>query len=140
MTVHATKFGPGTLIFTLGTPTSDWSCQISKCKIVPDKDQDDPVVMLCGDVKPGATTYTATLEGTIDQDLEETAGIVYWSWQHKGEVAAVEFVPNDAAVHTFTGNVVIDPLTVGGEEGGKDMTSDFVYGFVGFPTLGTPAP
>lgn len=140
MPVVSSKLGPGTLIFTIAAAASDWSCQVSKLKIVPDKDSDDPVVMLCGDTKPGATTYTATLEGTIDQDLEVTTGIVYWSWTNKGAVADVEFIPNDTAVHTFLGQVVVDPLQVGGEEGGKDMTSDFVYAFVGFPTLGTPAP
>jgi hypothetical protein len=138
MTVKSTKFGPGSLNFSTPAPASDWSCQISKCKIVPDKDQDDDVIMLCGDVKPGATTYKATLEGTIDQDLEDPAGIVYWSWNNKGVVADVTFIPNDIAAHTFTGQVIIDPLDVGGDEGGKDMTSDFTYGFVGFPELGTP--
>lgn len=138
MTVNTTKFGPGTLIFTIDAAASDWSCQVSKGKIVPDKDKDDDVVMLCGDVKAGSTTYKATLEATVDQDLEDPAGIVYWSWTNKGAVADVVFIPNDAATNTFTGQVVVDPITVGGEEGGKDMTSDIVYDYVGFPTL-TPA-
>lgn len=132
--IKSTKFGPGSLVFT--TPTaSEWSCQVSAGKIEPDKDQDDAVTMLCGNIKPGATTYTAALTGTIDQDLEDPEGIVYWTWLNKGEPADVVFIPNDAAAFTFTGVVQIDPLTVGGDEGGKDMTSDFSFDFIGFPEL-----
>lgn len=134
MTVKSSKLGPGTAMFT--TPSaSDWSCQLSKAKVVPDKDKDDDVVMLCGDTKPGATTYTATFEGTIDQDLEDTDGIVYWTWLNKGQVADFVFVPNDTAVKSVSGQLVIDPVIIGGEEGGKDMTSDFTFDFVGFPDL-----
>jgi len=137
MTVKTTKLGPGTLTVTIaavGAPI-DFSCQVSKAVVTPGKDKDDDVVMLCGDTKAGATTYTATLDVTIDQDLEDPAGFVYATWTHRGEVAAVTFTPNTAAGGTVTGNTVVDPVSVGGDTGGDDMTSDFSWDFVGFPTL-----
>ena len=141
MAVKSTKLGPGTAIFTIaGDTPSDWSCQLSKARVVPDKDKDDDVIMLCGDTKPGATTYTAAFEGTIDQDLEDAAGIVWWTWIHKGEVAAFVFVPNDASTNSVNGDVVIDPVIIGGDEGGKDMTSDFSFDYVGFPELVPATP
>jgi hypothetical protein len=135
VTVHSSKLGPGSLIFGADPDNSDWSCQLSACKVVPDKDQDDPVIMLCGDTKAGATTYTATLEGTLDQDLDQAAGVVYWTWLHKGEQFPVVFIPNDTSINSVSGTVTVDPVQIGGDEGGKDMTSDFTFDFVGFPTL-----
>lgn len=142
MTVKTTKLGPGTLTVTIaGAPTPiDFSCQVSKAKVTPGKDKDDDVVMLCGDTKAGATTYKAALEVTVDQDLEDPAGFVYASWDHRGELGEVVFTPNTAAGGTVTGTVVIDPVTVGGETGGDDMTSDFAWDFVGFPDLAPAGP
>lgn len=137
MTVKTTKLGPGTLTVTIagaGTPL-DFSCQASKAKVTPAVDQADDVTMLCGDVKPGARDYTATLDVTVDQDLEDPAGFVYATWTNRGEVASVTFTPNTETGGTVTGNVVVDPVTIGGDEAGADMTSDFTWAFVGFPTL-----
>jgi hypothetical protein len=134
MPVQSSKFGPGSLTFS--TPTSsDWSCQLSKLRVTPTKDADDAVTMLCGDVKPGDVTYGATIDGTLDQDLADPAGVVYWTWEHRGEAAEFVFVPNDTAVNSVTGTCVIDPVMIGGDEGGKDMTSDFSFACVGFPEL-----
>lgn len=137
MTVKTTKLGPGTLSVTLtgiATPI-EFACQASKAVVTPGKDKDDDVVMLCGDVKPGATTYTATLDVTVDQDLEDPAGFVYATWEHRGEIGTVLFTPNTEAGGTVAGDVVVDPVSIGGETGGDDMTSDFSWSFVGFPTL-----
>lgn len=139
MTVKTTKLGPGTLTVTFASTPLEFSCQVSKAVVTPAKDKDDDVTMLCGDVKAGATTYTATLDVTIDQDLEDPAGFVYASWTHKGEAAPVTFTPNTDAGGTVTGTVIVDPVSIGGDTGGDDMTSDFTWDFVGFPTLTPPA-
>jgi hypothetical protein len=135
MTVQSTKLGPGTLIFTLATTPLDASCQVSACVVAWSKNKDDDVRMLCGDVKAGSTTYTAQLSFTVDQDLADTAGFVFWSWDNHGQVATFEFVPNTDAGATVTGSVTVDPVDVGGDTGGDDMTSDATWDCVGEPTL-----
>ena len=139
MAVKSTKLGPGTLVVGTAPNTADLSCQVSSATLTPAKDKDDDTTMLCGDVKVGATTYTAQLVFTIDQDLEDPAGVVYFSWTHKGETMSFTFTPNTDAGGTVAGQVIVDPIAVGGDEGGKDMTSDTTWDCVGFPTL-TPGP
>jgi hypothetical protein len=135
MTVQTTKLGPGTLIFTLATVPIDASCQVSACTVSWSKSKDDDVRMLCGDVKAGSTTYTAQLAFTVDQDLSDVDGLVFWSWENHGQQATFEFVPNTAAGATVNGVATVDPLDVGGDTGGADMTSDATWDCVGEPTL-----
>lgn len=134
MPITTTQLGPGTLRFT-DAAGLDFSCQVSKARVKWAKDKDDDVTMLCGDVKAGITTYTSQLTFTVDQDLSDPAGLVFFSWTNKGTQAGVEFVPNTAAGAAVTGTVVVDPIEVGGDEGGKDMTSDVTWDYVGTPVL-----
>jgi len=48
-------------------------------------------------------------------------------------------VPNTAAAVQVSGNLIVDPLTVGGDEAGSNMTSDFEWAIVGDPVRG-PVP
>jgi hypothetical protein len=140
MPVNTTKFGPGTLTLTPPAGVAvDYSCQVEGLTVTWSKSKDDDVRMLCGDVKPGATTYTAQLTGTVDQDLTDPAGLVVFTWDNYGVVCGFEFTPNTEAGVTVTGDVVVDPLDVGGDTGGDDMTSDFTWDCVGEPSLGPAA-
>lgn len=135
MTIKSTPLGPGTLVIgPAGTPL-DISCQMQNARIDWEKETADQVTMLCGDVKAGVTTYTASLTGTLDQDLEDPAGIVFYSWTNKGTTQPFVFVPNTAAGATVTGELIIDPISVGGDEGGQDMTSEIEWTCVGEPDL-----
>lgn len=141
MAVTPNKFGPGT--FTLGpadTPIIDVSCQVSSLTVEWDSDSEDDINVLCGDTVAGGTTFTASVNGTLLQDLDKTEaeGIVYYSWDHKGETVAFTFTPNTAIGATVTGNLVLIPLTVGGDEFGATMTSDFEWACVGQPVLAPP--
>lgn len=134
MSAQATKLGPGLL--TLGEGgLMDISCRLSAARVEWDKDKEDDTEVLCGDTIPGATTYTAKLTGTIAQDLENTDGIVNYSWDHKGESVPFVFVPSTAAGQQCTGTVTIDPLDIGGDEVKKNMMSDFEWDCVGEPAL-----
>lgn len=142
MAVTPNKFGPGT--FTLGpvdTPLVDVSCRVSGLTVEWDSDQEDDIKVLCGDTVPGDTTYTASVNGTLLQDLDksEAEGIVYYSWAHKGETVAFTFVPNADIGATVSGELVLTPLSVGGDEYGKTMTSEFEWACVGEPKLIPPA-
>lgn len=135
--VKSTKLGPGTLTFGPTATVQDASCQLQNGVVGWDKDKDDDITVLCGDVVAGGTNYTATLSGTFLQDLEdETTGLVKYSWEHKGETVEFVYTPNTAAGATVTGQVIVDPIDVGStEDFGATMTSDFEWDCVGEPTL-----
>src|SRR4029077_14517292 len=113
----------------------DISCLLSKARVDWDKDKEDDTNVLCGSTIAGATTYGAKLAATIAQDIDNTAGIVHFSWDHKGETHPFVFVPNSAAGQQVTGDVTGAPLTVGGDEGKKNMMADFEWDCVGEPQL-----
>ena len=136
MTVKTTPLGPGTLLIGPAGTSIDISCQVQNARINWEKETADQVTYLCGDTSAGATTYTATLAGTLAQDLEDPAGIVAFSWENAGTTQPFEFVPNTAALATVTGELILDPISVGGDEGGQDMTSDIEWTCVGMPDLG----
>jgi hypothetical protein len=132
-TVH--KLGPGSL--SIGTTPNDFSCQVTAARVEWEVDEGDDVVVLCGDTVPGARTYSSKLTATILSDLGAAAGIVEFSWTNKGTQHAFEFVPNATAGKSVTGTVIVDPISVGGDESGQNMTSDFEFAIVGDPVIGT---
>lgn len=134
MTAQATKLGPGLLTLGAGG-LMDISCRLSAARVEWDKDKEDDTPVLCGDVIPGSTDYTAKLTGTLAQDLEDKDGVVNYSWAHKGEAVPFVFVPSSTAGQQVTGTVVVDPLDVGGDEVKKNMMSDFEWDCVGEPNL-----
>lgn len=141
MPAKKTVLGPGTLtIGEVGAPV-DISCQIINAKIDWDKDKEDDVTVLCGEIVAGATTYTAKLSGELFQDVDDPAGILAFSWANKGDEVPFTFVPNTAAATEASGVLVVDPISFGGDEANQNMTSDFEWSCVGEPTLTiAPAP
>lgn len=111
------KLGPGTLTVGLtGTPV-DFTCQVTAARVEWSADAEDDIETLCGDTVPGARDYTSTLSGTIFSDLGPTAGIVEFSWTNKGTTQPFTFRPSmTTGVKQVTGSVVIDPISVGGDE------------------------
>jgi len=136
MAVKSTKLGPGTLsLGPVATPV-DFSCQLTGAVVAWNKDKADDITVLCGDVVAGGTTYSATLSGTFLQDLDDSAGIVGYSWQHKGESIEFTYTPNTAAGTSVSGTLIVDPIDVGStDDYGSTMTSDFEWDCVGEPTL-----
>ena len=133
------KLGPGLLqIGATGTET-DFTCQITAAHVDWEVDAEDAVTVLCGDSIPGDRTYAAVLAGTLYSDLGNPDGIVEYTWTHKGEQVPFKFVPSTTAGKQVTGTLIVDPLSVGGEEAGANMTSDFEWACVGTPTLGPAA-
>lgn len=138
--IDAPSFGPGTL--TLGETATilDVSCQVENAKVAWDANKDDDVTMLCGDILAGSTTLTATLAVTVVQDLATEAGLVMYSYTHRGEAVPFEFVPSTAAGFTVSGNLSMVPVAVGADEPGvKAMTSDIEWSCIGEPVY-TPGP
>jgi hypothetical protein len=137
MPATVVKLGPGELsVGDIGTPV-DFTCQVTAAQVEWSADVGDDTVVLCGETVPGERTYSSVLTGTLYQDLGLASGIVAYSWDNKGAQVPFTFVPNAVAAQQVTGTLIIDPLTVGGDEAGANMTSDFEWAIVGDPVLGT---
>jgi len=131
------KLGPGLLSIGATGTEVDFTCQVTAAHVDWTVDEGDDTTVLCGEVVPGERTYSSALAGTLYQDLGATPnGIVDYSWAHKGETIPFVYVPNTAAAVQVSGDLILDPLTVGGDEAGANMTSDFEWAIVGEPTLG----
>jgi hypothetical protein len=136
MTVKVVRFGPGTL--TLGTaPGTDYSCQVQSLGVNVDKDEGDPITVLCGDEVPGSVAYSYSLAGTLLQDLN-TDGIVAFSWENAGVAVPFTYVPATAETAlSVAGTVTVDPMSIGTSDGefGDVLTSDIEWACVGKPDV-----
>lgn len=130
--------GPGTLtVGDVGSPL-DMSCQLTNTVIGWEADSEDAEPTLCGGSLAGDRIYSATLSGNVAQDLEKD-GVIDWTWKNKGKTVPFSFTPlNDRSTTKVTGNVTIDPLSLGGDAGKRAM-SEFEWSIVGDPTFTTDA-
>ena len=127
--------GPGTLeIGTIGTEV-DVSCLINNAVLSAEKEEGDSTTKLCGTVRPGAVTYTYSLSGNTDIDVNDPAGLFALSHSAKGTEQSFVFTPNTEAATSATGTLIIDPLDLGGDTTGETMTSDFEFTVVGDPDI-----
>jgi len=137
MAAIVNKLGPGTLkIGDIGTEV-DFSCQVTAAHVDTNVDEGDDTIVLCGETVPGARTYSHSLAGSLLQDLN-ASGIVAFTWEHPGEQVPFDFAPLTAGAAKVAGTLIVDPLTIGGDEAGANMSSDFEFAIVGTPTF-TPA-
>lgn len=135
MAVNVVRFGPGE--FTLGTaPGTDHSCQVQSMGVNVNKDEGDPITVLCGDQVPGSITYTYALAGSVLQDIATASGLIEYTWTHEGESVPFTFVPAEDAA-SVAGTIIVDPLPIGTSDGeyGDILTSDFEWSCVGKPTV-----
>jgi hypothetical protein len=132
--LEAINLGPGVLKIGATGSELDASCMINNAKIAMSKDTTDPRTMLCGDVKAGKTTYTYTLSGNLDTDIDDATGLFALSQSAPGSQQAYTFTPNSDTGTTATGTLVLDPLDFGSDESGGPLQSDFEFDLVGAPT------
>lgn len=137
-----TTFGPGVLKIGVTATAIDVSCLINGAKITASKDQGDSTYKLCGTVRPGVIRYSWEFTGNIDIDPEVSDGIFMLSQESAGTSVPFTFTPNTVGAVTATGNIIIDPLDFGGDDGsyGETMTSDFTWALDGKPVYSPTAP
>jgi hypothetical protein len=136
MPATATKLGPGVLTIGATGTDLDMSCQVSAAKVEWDKDKEDDTPVLCGETVAGGITYSAKLTMSVLLDLSDQ-GMVDYTWLHKGEQMPFVFEPNTTAGKAVTGELIVDPLDVGGDEVKKNMSVDAEWDIVGEPDWGT---
>jgi hypothetical protein len=132
------KLGPGSLIVGETGTSAEISCQITAASVEFSVDSDDDTPTLCGGTLAGDETETASLTGTIIQDLSDD-GVIEYSWLHSGEVLPFVFVPNIDEAKQIAGQLKMRRLNVGGDVK-TSPTSDFEWPIVGLPTLDVYVP
>lgn len=132
--------GPGTIQIGEVGDLVDFTAQLTGGTVAWDKEKEDDVPVLSGGTKAGDTTYTATISGNVFQDLAAVDGLVEWTWANKGTQVPIVFTPSTAAGKSVSGEVIVDPIDVGGDEMKTSPRSDFEWDFVGEPVLGAIAP
>lgn len=120
MTIVDSRVRRGKLTFSTddGSGTAvehDFSCSPTSVSIEPKASDDgDAVEVLCGDSVPPGKKYEYTLKLDAIQDFDDPSGFQNFSWDHVGETVGFTWQPNPKA-QVYTGKVVVDPVTVGGE-------------------------
>lgn len=127
------KLGPGSLSVGSAGSTIDLAVRCRAASVTWGVDEEDSVPLLSGATSAGDRTYTATLEATLEQDDLVDGSVVRFTWDHKGEQLPASFTPY-ATGPSITGEVMVDPMDVGGDVGKKN-TSDIKWVFIGEPEL-----
>ena len=129
------QLGPGVLSIGEVGSELDVSCYLNNAQIEWSDSKTDDTTKLCGAVRAGVTTFTASLTGNIDIDAGNDSGLFALSWNEKGSQQPFTFTPSTELGTTATGVLTIKPLTFGAAAYGDDLTSDIAWDIVGDPTL-----
>ena len=127
------KLGPGVLAVGSAGTSLDISKRCKSATVKWSVKQEDDTPMLDGSTEPGDRTYTATLEAKVSQEDLVDGSLTRFTWDNKGLQLPATFTPYNGQA-SITGQVVIDPLDVGGDVGVKN-DSDIKWAFVGEPEL-----
>jgi len=133
------KLGPGELTIGAAGAAVDVSCLVNNASVDPSKNSTDPTTKLCGQVRAGTVSYIYQLTGNVDVDAGDDAGLFALSWSAPGSVQPFTFTPSTALGVKVAGTLVIDPLRLGADNYGDDLTSDIAFDIVGQPVITYPA-
>lgn len=137
MPIITRSLGPGTL--TLGAGALEASSQLTSCKVTPSENVEsgDAIQVLSGERLEADETvsHSFVLEGNFLQDQGAVSSVVAFSWDQAGTEVPFSFTPATADGVSVTGTLVPVPLTIGGDEPGRRMASDFSWRIKGYPDL-----
>lgn len=132
MAPSVTRLGAGTL--TLGSGPLDVSAQIKGITVFCEVDQDDPIFVLSGDLVQDPETYTWKVRGTCLLD-PDTGGIGEYCEDNAGTSVAFALTTATSGGVSVSGNVYVQPLSIGADEYGVLLESDFEWTFAAAPTI-----
>lgn len=116
MPVKTYNLGPG--ILTVGAAPLAIQAQLRNCRVEASENvtSTDAVPVLSGEERAGSerVDFTWVLAGRLFQDID-AAGVVDWSWTHKGTDQPFTFVPSTAEGRQVTGICKPVPITIGGD-------------------------
>lgn len=124
--------GPGVLTIGDAGAEIDYSCLVNSMELSTDISVGDSTFKLCGTETPGTITPTGTLAGAVDQDIDqETGSLFQYLSEHWGDVASFTFEPSTSAGLEARGQLLVVPMSFGGDEYGAPMSSDVSFQTVG---------
>lgn len=139
MAVSESKLKTGVLTLggTGGTGGSDFACQATNVRIVPEHNEEgDELETLCGDILSPDTKTTWSLQGTSVQDFDNPTGFIKYSWDNNLDDVEFTWEPNTNGA-SFTGTVNVRALELGGDVNTR-LTSDFDWPITGEPAATWP--
>lgn len=124
--------GPGVLkIGDAADTLTDYSCLVTGLELTVSAATSDSTFKLCGTEVPGVTDLTGELAGTLDQDINQTGGLFEYASRNAATVKYFEFEPSTAAGLAASGQLLLMPLSFGGDTYGDELTSDVSWATVG---------
>ena len=123
------RLGVGTL--TLGTV--DHGAQIANVVLTPSVDETDGTPTLADPTPLPEQKESWALEGSAIQDFEVEAGFVNYCFDNAGSVVPFIFDPLTASGPSWSGNVLVASVPIGGDAG-VQITADFSFAVEGKPT------
>jgi hypothetical protein len=137
------KVRNGTLTLDVGGTPFEASCQPTNVRIVPPEQPDagDAAEVLCGDPLPDEEGEDfGQLAMAVVQDFDVAAGLIAWSWAHKGETVQFTWDPSNAANGLrMTGTVMVWPIEIGGDVGPARQSADVEWQLQSHPVPSWPA-
>lgn len=139
MSAMSTKIKGVALTLKIGSPGTDYKCDVTKATITNDEASNDEVITFCDAAAGGARTFYLNITA-----IQSTDPNSLWTyiWKQSGGKVAFTYAPHGNAEPTaaqphFTGQVTIGPRPEIGGEAGAQNTYVFETQWVidGTPTM-----
>jgi hypothetical protein len=113
-------------VLSLGATGSavDFATQSSNVRVTPNYEESgDRLELLDGTVLEPDTTRIDKLTIEAVQDFTDAAGFVNWTWLNDLTLVPFTWQPNGPTGPTYSGNVNVRAVEVGGDVGKRNMTT-----------------
>lgn len=134
MPVKAPAVGPGLLTIGAAAALTNFSSQIRGARLVPNVTKGDPIDVLSGEQAPGDRTEAHTLVVNLQSDFGYDQSLTEWLWEHRGTQHPFEYVPNNTLERKITGQLVVEPIEIGGDVKTKPVV-EVTFDVIGEPTF-----